>query len=188
MGTNSVIVRAARPEDSGIIAQTVAMAIGDEVALRAYCSDDYITVLTEIASREQTQYSWRYALVAEIDGIAAGAIVGYDGAALKALRDGTFSVLRERIRRVPTIADESQAGEYYLDSVGVLPTFRGLGIGRALISAFCENAFVQGHERVGLIVDYNNPQAEKLYTSLGFKRVGAKLFFGHNMWHLQKTK
>lgn len=188
MGTNSIIVRAARPEDSGIIAQAVAMAIGDEVALRAYCGDDYISVLTEIASREQTQYSWQSAFVAEIDGIATGAIVGYDGATLKALRDGTFAILRERIGRVPTIADESQAGEYYLDSVGVLPTFRGLGIGQALISAFCENAFAQGHERVGLIVDYDNPQAEKLYTSLGFKRVGTKLFFGHKMWHLQKTK
>ena len=59
-------------------------------------------------------------------------------------------------------------------------------MGRALIDAFCDKAFAEGHERVGLIVDYDNPQAEKLYTSLGFERVGTRLFFNHKMWHLQR--
>ena len=26
---------------------------------------------------------------------------------------------------------------------------------------------------------------EQLYTSLGFSRVGEKMFLGHRMWHLQ---
>jgi ribosomal protein S18 acetylase RimI-like enzyme len=41
---------------------------------------------------------------------------------------------------------------------------------------------------VGLIVDFNNPRAEALYTSLGFERVGRKNFLGHPMWHLQYAK
>ncbi len=171
-----------------MIARAVAMAIGDEAALRAYCGDDYLAVLTEIARREGTQYSWQYALMAEVEGVVAGAVVGYDGARLAELRDGTFAVLREQIGRVPTIADETEAGEVYLDSVGVLPEFRGLGVGRALVAAFCEKTFAEGRERVGLIVDYANPNAEKLYTSLGFERADTKLFFGHQMWHLQKMR
>lgn len=181
-----IIVRAAVREDAAIIAEAVAMAIGDETALRNYCGENYIEVLTEIARREATQYSWQYALIAEVDGTAAGAVVGYDGAALHTLREGTFATLRDCIGRTPTIVDETSEGEYYLDSVGVLSQFRGIGVGRALVSAFCEKAFAMGHKRVGLIVDCENPDAEKLYTSLGFRRVGTRPFFTHQMWHLQR--
>ena len=118
--------------------------------------------------------------------MVAGAIVGYDGAELYPLREGTFATLRDCIGRTPTIVDETSEGEYYLDSVGVLPQFRGLGVGRALVSAFCDKVFAMGHNRVGLIVDYENPDAEKLYTSLGFRRVGTRPFFNHQMWHLQR--
>ena len=186
MDTTKIIVRAAMPKDAEVIAQAVALAIGDEATLRSYCGDDYVAVLAEIARQDATQYSWRNALVAEVDGVAAGAIVGYDGAQLRVLRNGTFTVLLERIGRVPNILDETGRGEYYLDSIGVFPEFRGLGVGRALIDAFCDKAFAEGHERVGLMVDYDNPQAEKLYISLGFERVGTRLLFKHNMWHLQR--
>ena len=171
-----------------MIAQAVAMAIGDEVALREYCGESYLDVLTEVAHSEGTQYSWLNALVAEVDGAVAGAIVGYDGALLGTLREGTFEVIRKHIGRVPTIPDETEAGEFYLDSVGVFPEFRKVGVGRALLEALLNKAFAEGHERVGLIVDTDNPQAEKLYTSIGFSRVGTRQFFGHQMWHLQASK
>ena len=186
MNSSMIIVREAPREDLTTIAQVVAMAIGDQKALYDYCGEDYLSVLTEVAANDVSQYSWRYAYVAELKGVVAGAIVGYDGAELAQLRDGTFDVLRKRIGCVPTIADETEAGEYYLDSVGVLPEFRGQGVGRELIAAFCEKVFAKGYERVGLIVDSDNTQAEKLYTSLGFRRVGERLFFGHKMWHLQR--
>lgn len=183
----NIVVRKAVREDAEVIAKVVAMAIGDEEALRNYCGNDFRAVLTVVAQRESTQYSWQNALVAEVDGIVAGAIIGYAGARLGELRNGTYAVLREIIGRVPTIADETEPGEYYIDSVGVLPEFRGLGVGKELIIAFCRKTFIFGGERVGLIVDYNNPQANKLYNSLGFERVGSRCFLGHNMWHLQKV-
>lgn len=181
-----IIVRPATTNDATLIAQVVAMAIGDEQGVRNYCGEEYIAVLSEMASREDTQYSWPYALVAEVDGIGVGAVVGYDGAQLRTLRDGTFRVLNAIIGRVPNILDETEAGEYYLDSVGVLPNYRGMGIGRALVNRFCEVAFAKGHRCVGLIVDWENPEAESLYTSVGFERVGSRPFFTHQMWHLQR--
>lgn len=187
MDNQRIVVRLAVSEDAGVVARAVAMAIGDEVALCNYCGEEYLDVLAEVARREATQYSWQYALVAEVDGVVAGAIVGYDGARLSELREGTFAVLRECTGRVPVVADETEMGEYYLDSVGVLPEFRGCGVGQALVAAFCDRAFAEGHERVGLIVDCENPNAERLYTSLGFERVGRKRFFGHDMWHLQRV-
>ena len=181
-----ITIRAAQLSDAPIIAKVVAMAIGDEVALNDYCGENYIDVLTEIARTEATQYCWQNAIIAECNGIVAGAIVGYDGAQLEPLREGTFNILRNTIGRVPTIAAETEAGEYYLDTLAVMPQFRGKGVGRILINALCERASSEGHERVGLIVDTDNPNAERLYTSQGFKRVGERIFFGHKMHHLQR--
>ncbi|MBR6545268.1 MAG: GNAT family N-acetyltransferase [Alistipes sp.] len=164
-----IVVREATREDAMTIALAVAMAIGDEAAMRDYCGDDYLDVLTEIARDEATQYGYNYALIAEVNGKTAGAVVGYDGMELYKLREGTFAVLRRCIGRdVVNIVDETEAGEYYLDSVGVLPDFRGQGVGKALVAAFCDKAFAAGHKRVGLIVDSENPDAERLYISLGF--------------------
>ena len=112
MDNTKIIVRHAKREDAAIIAEAVAMAIGDEMALRNYCGQEYIAVLMEIARREATQYSWQYALVAEVNGVAVGAVVGYDGAALHTLREGTFATIRDCIGRTPTIVDETAAGEY----------------------------------------------------------------------------
>lgn len=181
-----IVIRPAVSADAATIAEVIAMAIGDEAGLRNYCGEEYITVLREIARREATQYSWQNALIAELNGVVAGAVVGYDGAQLYTLREGTFATINEFVERTQTIVDETSAGEYYLDSVGVLPQYRGMGVGRALVSAFCDKAFAEGHQRVGLIVDFENPDAERLYTSLGFRRIGTRPFFTHQMWHLQR--
>lgn len=180
-----IIVRAARQGDAAVIAKAVAMAIGDEVALRNYCGSEPFAVLEEMAAGTGTQYGWQNALVAEVDGVVAGAVVGYDGSRLNELREGTFDILLKRVGSVPKIADETSSGEFYLDSIGVFEEFRGNGVGQKLIKAFCDMAFAKGYDCVGLIVDYDNPKAEKLYSSLGFERVGTKDFFGHRMWHLQ---
>ncbi len=184
----NIITRAATREDAEIIAHVIAMAIGDECALRRYCGEEYMSVLTEIARSEATQYSWQYAIIAEIEGRVAGAVVGYDGAQLHTLREGTFATIRRCAGHTPAIVDETEPGEYYLDSIGVLPDYRGQGVGRALIESFCAKAFAEGHCRVGLIVDFDNPDAEKLYASLGFKRINTKPFFTHQMWHLQRER
>lgn len=181
-----IVIRPAVSADAATIAEVIAMAIGDEAGLRNYCGEEYMAVLTEVARREATQYSWQNALVAELNGVVAGAVVGYDGAQLYTLREGTFATINEFVERTQTIVDETSAGEYYLDSVGVLPQYRGMGVGRALVSAFCDKAFAEGHQRVGLIVDFENPDAERLYTSLGFVRIGTRPFFTHQMWHLQR--
>lgn len=186
MDSCAIVVRRASAADADVVARAVAMAIGDVPTLTEYCGEDYLAVLRAIVLTPNTQYSWHNALVAEVGGIVQGAIVGYDGALLGVLREGTFALLRDKVGRTPRISDETEVGEYYLDSIAVEPEFRSCGVGRALILSLCDRAAAEGHSRVGLIVDCSNPQAERLYSSLGFERVGERIFFGHQMWHLQK--
>ncbi len=179
-----ITVRPATLGDAKMIALSVAMAMGEETA-KEYCGKNYIEVLEEVAKREGTQYSYRHALVAMADDCPAGAIVGYDGALLQPLRTKTRSVIHPYHPQLSAVEDETEAGEFYLDSIGILPEFRGRGIGRSLLLAMKERAFAAGHPCVGLLVDVENPEAERLYLSLGFKQVGTKKFFGHPMKHLQ---
>lgn len=179
----NVSVRPAIREDVGIIAQAVAMAIGPESAA-LYCGEDYLAVLEEVALEKGTQYSYENSLVASVGGVPAGAICGYDGALLTPLRDKTLTIIRKYNPSIQVPDDETEAGEFYLDSVGVLPEFRGHGVGSALLHGMTAKAHAAGHEHVALIVDQDNPSAERLYTRLGFKRVGTRMFFGHTMKHL----
>lgn len=174
-----IVVREAAREDAQLIATAVCMAVGYDTSHPIY------PVFLALAEREVSQYSYRNALIGEIDGRAAGAIVGYDGVRLKELRQPIYPLLEQHLGYVPHIEDETDEGEYYLDSIGVLAEFRGEGVGRALLIAAAQRAFAEGYKRVGLIVDYDNAEAERLYASLGFRRVGTRLFLGHRMWHLQ---
>ena len=71
-------IRKATKADAPLIAKVVVMAIGEE-GTRHYCGENHQSVLEEIACLEDSQYSYRNAVVAEVDRIPAGAAVAYDG-------------------------------------------------------------------------------------------------------------
>lgn len=181
MDESRIIVRRAVRGDAPLIAEVVCMAVGYELSHPIYA------VALSLAQRVDTQYSYRNALVAEVGGVAAGAVVGYDGARLAELRKHLYPLLKEHLGTIPHIEDETEAGEYYLDSLAVLSDYRSRGVGEVLVNAFCDRAFNEGYGRVGLIVEQHNHRAEHLYQSLGFERVGARKFLGDDMWHMQRS-
>ena len=176
-------IRKATKDDAPLIAKVVAMAIGEEGS-KHYCGDNHQSVLEEIASFENSQYSYKNTIVAEVDGMPAGAAVAYDGADLYKLRDVTLKHIFDRTGKMHNIEDETDATEVYLDSIAVLPEYRGLGIGKRLLLALKEIASKEHGKNLGLLVDFENPDAERLYKSVGFERVNVKDFLGHKMWHL----
>lgn len=56
--------------------------------------------------------------------------------------------------------------------MAVSPSFRGQGIGTALMKALFEELSQNGYARVSLSVDPNNTAAVKLYQRFGFAEVG----------------
>ena len=64
-------------------------------------------------------------------------------------------------------------GSYpYLHIIAVKEEYRNLGIGKQLIKYFEENSSDYSSTKYFLTVDDFNPQARKLYESLGYQRVG----------------
>lgn len=182
MKMSDIIIRPALPEDAPFVGLVVCMALNYDENHPLY------DIFVRLAARTDAQYSYCNALVAEADGKAVGAIVGYDGARLHELRAPLQALIVEKTGRPIDIEDETAAGEFYLDSLAVLPQYRACGVGRELLLAMRAKAFASGFSRVGLLVDVDNPRAEALYSSLGFRRVNPTTFLGHKMWHLQSVK
>jgi ribosomal protein S18 acetylase RimI-like enzyme len=70
---------------------------------------------------------------------------------------------------VPKLAAFSHVGTV---GMGLLPEYRGNGIGRRILETAIKAAFSTGIERIELLVYETNPQAIRLYRSLGFVEEG----------------
>lgn len=137
-----------------------------------------------ICVREDVLYSWRRTLIAELrtadSRVNAGMLTSYDGRYYRDLRLRTMALVEEHMGiKFPGMDDEAIPGEYYLDSLAVMPQFRGRGIGRALL----QRGISEGHRlglKVTLAVDPVNNRAKRLYSSLGFTPSGTLFIFGHD--------
>ncbi len=193
MGT--VTVRDARREDAAEIAALIVMAwpvqefLDMQEGLTLEKFTDYIRKFVEA---DDNLYSYRYTKVAVLvseDGTerVVGMMNGYDGAQYKALKQPVLDAMSRDFDsgRDFGAVTETEAGEFYLDSAGVDPSMRSMGIGSKLFEAMLARASDEGFRVAGLIVDEDKPKAEALYLRLGFKTVGFRDFLGHRMKHMQ---
>lgn len=149
--------------------------------------DDFERMMTTLVLREDSQYSYKNTQVAlNADGGFAGMCVSYDGARLHELRKAFIDIMKERFNRdMSRMDDETEAGELYLDSLAVDETYRRNGIATRLLKAQIAKARSMKLPAVGLLVDKNNPKAERLYREIGFETVGSAVWGGHEMKHMQ---
>ena len=180
----------ARKEDASLIARSVMAGVGAEIcndlAGANHTLDDVERLFTELAEREDSQYSYLNTLVAVNDeGKAVGACICYDGAKLHELRKPFFeAVMRILDKDMTDVQDETDPLEVYLDTLAVLPEYRKQGIASALLKASIEKARKIG-KPAGLLVEKGNHNARRLYESLGFKKVGERPFAYVMMDHLR---
>lgn len=179
------------PEDAGFIADVVLGAIGEEHTLHMAGAPERVPlvhkVFKRLAARKDSQYSYCNTIVARTpDGKLAGAAISYDGARLRELRrafiEEANAILGWNLTE-EQFTDETSPDELYLDSLMVLPEFRGNGLGSKLISATREKAREAG-KPLGLLVDFENPKARSLYSSIGFVSAGIRPFAGKDMEHM----
>lgn len=193
MRQQGIFIRDARKGEGTRIAELTLLAWPVEEVLVAEPSLTYEILRDMIAAvveSEQTIYSYENTLVAVImdenskTEKVIGALCGYDGADYIKLKQPILDIIGHYSDFARTI--ETEAGEFYIDSVGVDPEYRGIGIATLLFDALISKAAVLGHKKVGLIVDIDKPLAEKLYRRLGFEHIGFRSFFGHQMKHMTR--
>ena len=141
--------------------------------------------LAHFISLENNQYSYENIYVAEENGRIIGQISIYDGANLKQLRQPIWDKIKSDRDVEYWAEDETQQGEFYIDTLAVHPTGQGKGIGKRLLEYSIEEFVVNQNIVLGLLVDKDNPNAKRLYEKIGFKVVNEVHVFGKKMEHLQ---
>ncbi len=141
--------------------------------------------LVYFLKKKQNQYSFENCFVAESSTEIIGVINIYNGSNLTVLRQPILEHSNRNYNITLPIEDETQAGEYYIDTLAVHGKWQGKGIGTKLLQHAIDTYVVKKKETLGLLVNENNPNAKKLYLNLGFESVGKKNLLGHSMEHLQ---
>ena len=179
----AIIFRKATVEDAPLISLIMMEAVGmDAMSGTAPIPSEVV----EMCKRNDTLYTYEHALLCCVDGKPIGGIISYSGSQYKTRRKCTFQLIRHLLTfDIEQMQDETQDGEYYLDSLAILPAYRNRGLGRQLIERS-----VQYAEQMGLIPVLacapQNDRAHRLYSSIGFREDGHLFIFGED--YLRMTK
>lgn len=182
-----MVIRKAKQEDSKFIAPYILLAMEDIVyefiGEKSY--EKATEFLNAMVSEKGNQYSYENCWIAENEDGIAGVVNLYDGGKLHELRQPVAQYIKENFGRDLNPEDETQSGEIYIDCVGVNPNQQGKGIGSKIFEFLIDEYIVKQGKTLGLLVDNDNPKAEKLYLKLGFKTIGEKTLVGKTLKHLQ---
>ncbi len=181
------IIRKAKVEDSPRVAHLLSLAMQDIIFgfMGRKSVEDASKFMIELISGSDNQYSHKNCWVVEANYQVIAAACVYDGAKLQELRSPVVLKIKEMFNRDFVPEDETQPGEYYIDSVGVDPKFQGQGIGTRVFEFIIDHYVISNNHTLGLLVEKENTLAKILYQKLGFKVVGKKTLIGKTMEHMQ---
>lgn len=171
-----MFIRDASREDLPLVSKTVMAAahMNDFPAVSGY-DDEFVA----ICSRTDTLYSFKHARIMTVDGVAVGCMISYPGdiyAKARKVTFGMFSDVPEQM--LEETGTEAFPGEWYLDSLAVVPAYRKFGIGKSLIEDAIGIGRRKGFQRFSLIVEAASADLQEYYASFGFKVSGTLTFFG----------
>lgn len=182
-----MIIRKAKIEDQHAVVPLLLSAMEDIVYNFINIKDykEATQFISDMYISKDNQYSFENTWVVEIGGQILAAGIVYNGADLQRLRIPIKKYIDSKYNLSFQPEDETQAGEYYIDCVGVHPLSQGKGIGSALFQFFIQEYVENRNQKLGLLVEIDNPQAKKLYLKLGFKVINECTLAGKKMEHLQ---
>lgn len=173
MVNSDISIRDAVAEDAPLVAWTVLTALDMD--------DKELATVTRCCSDAATLYSWRNTRVITVDGVVAGCLISYEGSRYMAMRDYTWQGLWDDFdaEELKDVEVETCRGEYYLDSMALLPEYRGMELAKRLLLDGIERGKAAGCGSVTLIVSVDKPHLQEYYASMGFEAYSTMDFFGH---------
>ncbi len=182
-----MIIRQARSTDAEQIAELINLAML-EITYQFIGREDIKEAnkfIERFVSLEDNQYSYENIHILEEDGQIVGQISIYNGALLKQLRQPVLDYIYKTYNIDYRPADETQSGEFYIDTFAVHPSTQGKGYGKKLLQFAIDKFAIKESKKLGLLVDNDNPDAKRLYKRLGFEVINEVEIFGKTMEHMQ---
>ena len=181
------MIRIAKPGDAKAVAPLIIQAMGELANKFSNTTNAKKTLelFEYFFSQQNNQYSYDNTLIFEENSQILGSLNAYDGGQLPELRKNFTEYLRVHNNLKDFHPEEeTEAGEFYLDTISVAPSAQGRGIGKQLIDAGIKWAKKMGHKKVGLLVEVENEKALRLYQSKGFTIQNKKEFMGELYFHM----
>ncbi len=177
------MIRTATPADAPFVAPLMFQAMSEIVfkLIQREDSHESVRFLERLFLKQNNQYSYENTLVYEKDKQILGSLVYYNGAHIDPLSQSVFDFVKASYGHNIRLEKETQAGEFYIDTLSVSPKAQGKGIGSSLLLHLKEQ--LKG-ETIGLLVSMDNPQAERLYLRMGFVYADMKMLAGAPYKHL----
>lgn len=183
-------IRPAKKTDADIVPELMLQAM-EEIVFKFIGKDDIeeaILFLTNLFTRTNNQYSYENTFVIEDkDENIIGSLTAYNGDDLTKLREPVLKIIKDHYSIVIQPENETEGNEYYLDTVSIAPLQQGKGIGSLLLQHGIKYAKDNGYPQVGLLVDLENPNAQRLYEKLGFSLGKQVELVGGNYYHMYIT-
>jgi len=180
-------IRKAQESDAHVVPEIMLQAMKDVIFrfIQKEDKNEAIHFLTQLFKQKGNLYSYENTFVAvDNNGRIEGSLTGYDGDQFTELRQPILDLMKKQYNNTLIPEAETTGNEFYIDSITVAPIARGKGVGTKLLHHAITYAKQNGFEKVGLLVDLENPNAQKLYERIGFK-LGKKIpFAGGEYYHM----
>ena len=186
-----IIIRKANTADANKIAKLMLFAMDKIVYdfIGEKNENKALNFLVELIKKDHNQYSYQNITIFENgNNEVVGMTNIYDGAELHKLRNPVLKLLKEKFNQEIHPQDETEPGEFYIDTIAVFPEYRGYGIGHKILDYIINEYAINQDKNIGLLVDLDNPNAKRLYTNKGFIKVGEKQLMNEYHEHLQYKK
>jgi ribosomal protein S18 acetylase RimI-like enzyme len=170
----TLTIRPARRDEAALLARLVNYA-GEGLPLYlwgklAQPGESAWDVGRKRAERDEGSFSWRNAIMVEVDGKAAGCLVGYETPdqpePIPADMPAMFRPLQELENLAP--------GTWYVNVLAVLPEHRGKGRGTKLLALADETGRKLGKRGMSVIVSDANFGARRLYERCGYRETARR--------------
>lgn len=192
------MLRQARMEDQHMVVLLMHTAIGDfvNVFTGEWDMKKALSNMAVLFNKPGNRFSKEYCTIVERDDVAVGQIIAYPADQIAILNGGVIKALRESykgpadelalIERQIINSEEAFEGEYYIDSVAVMPAFRGQGVGKELISHAEKLGKAEGYSKISLLAEDKNEKAFNIYKALGYVHDCDLEVMGHTFKHMIK--
>lgn len=174
----SAKIRKASPRDAEDFANLVVMS--SPVLFPLLFGDSVTELLKELFVHPHHLFSYTHCYFALLNSKIVGMISSYDGKTSKkqGLRTGVLLVRYMKFRffkrfrlfmKSRSIFGKAAENEYYISNIAVYPEFRGVGLGKMLLTKVEDEAKASGLERCVLDVVTSNEGAIRLYQKMGYR-------------------
>jgi ribosomal protein S18 acetylase RimI-like enzyme len=177
-----IATRPARKSDAAEIALLVNIAVHGGIA-EGWAHDDAaagthdpIEVGRLEMLRDDTEFGWKSATIAEVEGEVAGMLLGYRKA-------DAFAAVPAKVKGFMRPIEELEAeanGLWFISMLGVHVKWRSKGVGSALLAVADIKRADTAAAGVALIVEDGNAGARKLYERRGYTASTSKPMVGRD--------